>query len=99
MKDLLSRGAWVAQSVKRLTSAQVMISWFVSLSPASGSLLTAWSLEPSLGSVSPSLYAPPPLVLYLSKINKCKKNLKRKKDLHSENYKILMKEIKDDTKK
>ena len=26
--------AWVAQSVKHLTSAQVMISWFVSLSPA-----------------------------------------------------------------
>ena len=32
-------GAWVAQSVKRPTSAQVMISWFVSLSPASGSVL------------------------------------------------------------
>ena len=31
----------MAQSVERLTSAQVMISWFVSLSPASGSVLTA----------------------------------------------------------
>ena len=49
------RGAWVAQSVKRLTSAQVMISWSVSLSPASGSVLTAQSLEPVSDSVSPSL--------------------------------------------
>ena len=32
-----SWGAWVAQSVGRLTSAQVMISRFVSSSPASGS--------------------------------------------------------------
>ena len=29
-------GAWVARSVKRLTSAQVTISWCVSSSPASG---------------------------------------------------------------
>ena len=36
----------MAQSVERLTSAQVMISWFVGSSPASGSVLTAWSLEP-----------------------------------------------------
>ena len=48
-------GAWVAQSVKRLTSAQVMISRFVSPSPASGSVLTAQSLEPASDSVSPSL--------------------------------------------
>ena len=61
-------GAWVAQSVKRLTSAQVMISQFMSFSPASGSVLTAWSLEPA--SVSPSLSAPPLLALCLSKINK-----------------------------
>ena len=27
------RGAWVAQSLKRLILAQVMISWFMSLSP------------------------------------------------------------------
>ena len=38
---------WVAQSAKRLTSAQVMISWFVSLSPEWGSVLTAQSLEPA----------------------------------------------------
>ena len=48
-------GAWVAQSVKRPTSAQVVISWSVSLSPASGSVLTARSLEPVSDSVSPSL--------------------------------------------
>ena len=47
------RGAWVAQSVKHPTPAQVMISWFVSSGPASGSVLTGGSLEPALGSVSP----------------------------------------------
>ena len=36
-----SRGAWVAQSVGCLTLAQVMISRFVTLSPTSGSVLTA----------------------------------------------------------
>ena len=49
------RGAWVAQSVKRPTSAQVMISRSVSSSPVSGSVLTAQSLEPVSDSVSPSL--------------------------------------------
>ena len=38
-------GAGVAQSVKRLTSAQVMISQSVGSSPASGSVLTPQSLE------------------------------------------------------
>ena len=37
------RDTWVAQSVKRPTSAQVMISRFVGLSPMSGSVLTAQS--------------------------------------------------------
>ena len=60
----------MAQSVKRPTSAQVMISWSVSLSPVLGSVLTAQSLEPASDSVSPSLSAPPLLMLYLSKINK-----------------------------
>ena len=50
----LFQGTWVAQSVKHPTLAQVMISQFMSLSPASGSVLTAQSLEPSLDSVSPS---------------------------------------------
>ena len=67
------RGAWVAQSVKRLTSAQIMISWFVDSSPASGSVLTAQGLEPVSDSVSPSLSALPPLTpcLCLSKMNEC----------------------------
>ena len=59
---LFSQGAWVAQSVKHPTSAQVMISWFVGSSPTSGSVLTAWSLETASDSVSPSLCAPPQLV-------------------------------------
>ena len=48
-------GAWVVQLVKHLTWAQVMISQFLSSSPASGSVLTAQSLEPTLDSVSPFL--------------------------------------------
>ena len=63
---LKSWGAWVAQSVKRLTSAQVTILRYVSSSPVSGSVLTAQSLEPVSDSVSPSLSAPPLLVLCLS---------------------------------
>ena len=57
----------MAQLVKRPTSAQVMISQSVSSSPMSGFVLSAQSLEPALDSVSPSLSAPPPLVLCLSK--------------------------------
>ena len=45
---------WVTQLIKCPTSAQVMISWFVGSSPASGSMLTAQSLEPPLYSVFPS---------------------------------------------
>ena len=71
-------GSWLAQSVQRLTWAQAMISRFVSSSPVLGSVLTGWSLEPALDSVSPSLSVPPPLALCLclclsvslSKINK-----------------------------
>ena len=60
------RSAWVAQSVGRPTSAQVTISQFGSSRPASGSVLTAQSLEPASDSVSPSLTAPPLLTLRLS---------------------------------
>ena len=60
----------MAQSVKRPTSAQVMISPCVSSSPASGSVLTAQSLEPVSDSVSPSLCPSPAHALSLSKINK-----------------------------
>ena len=66
LKVIVSGGAWVAESVKRPTSAQVMISQLVSLSPALGSVPTAGSLEPALDSVSHSLSALPPLVLCLS---------------------------------
>ena len=64
----------MAQLVKCLTSAQVMISWLVSSSPASDSVLTAQSLEPASDPVSPSLSGPPPLVLCLS-LSKIKKNI------------------------
>ena len=60
------RGTWVAQSVECPTLAQVMVSQFVSLSPASGSVLAAQSVEPALGSVSPSFSAPPLLMLCVS---------------------------------
>ena len=56
----------MAQLVRRLTSVQVMISWFVGLSPALGSVLTVQSLEPASDSVSPSLSASPPLASCLS---------------------------------
>ena len=69
----------MAQSVKCRTSAQVMISQSVSSSPASGSVLTAQSLEPASDSVSPSFSSPPQLTLSLKKnkqtFNKQKKRL------------------------
>ena len=58
-KDSVSWGAWVAQLVKHPTSAQVVISQFMGLSPESGSVLMAQSLELTSDSVSPSLSAPP----------------------------------------
>ena len=58
-------------SIRLLTSAQVMISQFVSLSPMSGSLLTGWSLLGILA-LSFSLSAPPPFSLSLQ-VNKLKK--------------------------
>ena len=60
----------MAQSVKRPTLAQVMISQFVSLSPVSGSVLTAQTLKLVSDSVSPSvsLSVGPMFMLCLSKI-------------------------------
>ena len=55
-----------AQSAQSPTSAQVMISRFMGLSPASGSVLTARSLKPASYPVSPSLPAPPLPALCLS---------------------------------
>ena len=65
-----SWGAWVVQLVERWTLAHVMISWFLGLSPASSSVFIAQSQEPASDSLSPSLSAPPPLTLCVSKINK-----------------------------
>ena len=62
----ICRGAWVAQSVQRLTSAQVMIARFVGSSPTSGSVLISRSLEPASDSVSPSFSDPPLHTLCLS---------------------------------
>ena len=72
LKNGQKRGAWVAQSVECPTSAQVMISQLVRLSPVSGSVLTTQSLEPASDSMSLSLCPSPAHTLYLSlsKINK-----------------------------
>ena len=66
----------MAQSVECPALAQVMISRLVGLSPAMGSVLTAQSLEPASDSVSPSLSAPPLLMLCLSLKNKHYKKYK-----------------------
>ena len=78
----LFRGAWVAQSVKPLTSAQVIVSQFMSLNPASGSVLTTQGLELPSDSVSPSLSlsAPPLLVRVLFLCLSLKNQLKKKKE-------------------
>ena len=81
-KEGIFWGAWVAQSVKRPTSAQVMISRSMSSSPTSGSVLTAQSLEPASDSVSPSLSDPPPFMLCLSLSQKYI-NIKKKKKAFS----------------
>ena len=60
------RGAWVAHSVKRPASTQVMISQFVGSSLGLGSMLTAPSLGPALDSLSPSLSLPLPCLYSLS---------------------------------
>ena len=80
----------MVQSVKRLTLAQVMISRVGGSSPASGSMLTAQSLEPASSSASPSPSAPPVLMLCLclSIINKHKKfkeKLQKENEVHSLN--------------
>ena len=74
----LLRGPSVAQllNIQLLTSAQVTISQFMSLSPLSGFVLTVWSL---LGIFSLSL---PPFSL---KINKWTLKEKKKKDCSAHN--------------
>ena len=71
----------MAESVKRPTSAQAMISQFVGSSPTSGSVLTAQSLEPASDSVSPSLSVLPPFTLCPSLLQNyinIKKNVKER---------------------
>ena len=69
----------MAQSVERLTSAQVMILHFVGLSPALCSVLTAQSLKSASDSVSSLLSVPSMhtlcVSLSFSKIKK--KNIKK----------------------
>ena len=84
IKNDTTGGAWVAQLIKRRTSAQVVILQFVSSSPASGSVLIAQSLEPASDSVSPSLSAPPLLTLCLSVSLNNKYMLKQKKERKKE---------------
>ena len=70
-KTAASQGAWVSQLVKHLTSAQVQISWFVSLSPALGCVQI---LCLPLSLPLPSSHS---LALSLSKINKNLKKIRK----------------------
>ena len=69
-------------SASLLTSAQVMISWFVSSSPSSGSGLTVWSLLEIL-----SLFPSPAYALFLS-LNKYI-NLKKNPNITDDNPIII----------
>ena len=62
-KENMGRLGWLSWiSVWLLVWAQVMFSWFVGLSAASGSMQSVWSL-PWILYLSPSLSGPPLLVL------------------------------------
>ena len=75
------RGHLGGSAAKRPTSAQVMISQFVSLSPTLGSVLKAQNLEPASDSVSPCVSAFPRLCFVSLSLSKIKINIKKKKDL------------------
>ena len=77
----------MAQPVKRLTLAEVMISQLMASSPASGSVLTARSPEPASDSVSPSLSASPLVALCLSFSQKYIKMKKIQKKILYKNWK------------
>ena len=63
IKEVEERGTWVAQWVKWLTLAQVVILRFMRAPSISGSVLTPQILEPASDSMSPLLSATPLLVL------------------------------------
>ena len=92
LKELHSWGTWVAQSVERPASAQVTISRLVSSSPASGSGLTARSLEPASDSGSPSLSALS-CSRYLSKINEINIKKQKKNCTRTQHYKRKFRHI------
>ena len=77
----------MSQLFKQLTSAQDMVSQFMSWSPISGPALTAQSLEPASDSVSPLSALPQlTLCLYLFQkyINVNKKFLKKRRKRREE---------------
>ena len=73
----------MARSVKRLTSAQVMIPPFVSSRPVLGFVVTSRSLEPASHALSPSLSASPLPGLSLCLTQK-EINVKKKKKVEIE---------------
>ena len=83
LRKVESWGAWVAQPVKRLILAQVIISRFMSSSPALGSVLRAQSLEPASDSVLPE---PFPGSCFVSR-SLSKISIKKKKDFNKIKYK------------
>ena len=79
IKGRMIQGCLVAQSVKCLTSDEVMISQSLSSSPMSSSVLTAQSLKPASDSVSHSLFVPPPRACVLS-LKTNKQTFKKRED-------------------
>ena len=78
LKNMYFWATWVAWSIRHLTSAQFMISQFMSSSLTSGSVLTAQSRESTSDSVSPSLSVPPLHMLCLClSLSKIKRNIKK----------------------
>ena len=91
----------MAQSVKRLTLAQVTNSRFVSSSPVSGSVLTAQSPEPASDSVSPSLPLPRSCSVSLCLRNKetFKKFLKKLHEASGYHIGLCSSDVKDEIKR
>ena len=74
------RGTWVPQLVKRLTSAQIMISRIMGWSPMSGSILTAQSLDGGCFRLCVSLsLCPSPTRVCTCTLSKINKHFKKRK--------------------